>query len=252
MHPLRELTDLIAPPACLLCSAPLLPAAAVPSSAPGDAPVCGGCRARLMANRPPACQRCGLPIRASFDAVVTCRLCEETPPAFDAARAPWRYSGAARQAIRSFKFRRRWRIGRWLARHMAACAASTLPLAEVDAVVPVPMHRLKRWLHGYDPACELSRRLAQLLEKPHVPSALHRARWTRPQARLAWRARRANVRRAFRADPGAVRGRRVLLVDDVLTSRATADACAEALKRSGASRVYVLTAARTPLTRAAP
>lgn len=241
MHPLRALNDLVCPPACLLCAA-LLPSAAT---------VCGACQARLPVTCYPVCQQCGLPIRAAFDAALACRRCQDAPPAFEVARAPWQYRDTVRRAIHSFKYRRRWRVGRWLARHMASCAASSLPLRDVEAIVPVPMHRLKRWLAGYDPAQALSAELARLLDKPHAPVALQRTRWTRPQARLSWRKRHANVRDAFRADPAQIHGRTVLLVDDVLTSCATADACARALKQSGARRVYVLTAARTPLAHAA-
>jgi ComF family protein len=195
----------------------------------------------------PLCRRCGAELRGAFDAVLDCAACRTRPRAFDVARAPWRYAGPARHAIHRFKYRRRWRLGAWLADDMARTARAALPPGGVSAVVPVPLHWLKRRLAGRNHAEELAHHLARALGTPCLPQALTRRRWTRPQTRLSGRSRLANVRRAFAASEPLVRGRTVLLVDDVLTSGATADACARVLKAAGARAVYVLTAARTPL-----
>jgi ComF family protein len=190
---------------------------------------------------------CGIEIPGAFDAVTRCPACLRRPPAFEGARSPWRYEGPAQDAVRQFKYHRRWRLGRWLADTMAACAREAFPVQDVDLVLPVPLHWLTRRLRGF-PATELlARGVADALERPWVPRALRRRRWTPTQTRLAWAARFRNVRGAFAADRALVRGRRILLVDDVLTSGATADACARTLKTAGAERVFVLTAARTPL-----
>jgi ComF family protein len=186
-------------------------------------------------------------LRGAFDAVLDCAACRKAPRTFELARAPWRYDGLAQTAVRRFKYERRWRLGRWLAEGMARTAQTSLPLEEVAAVVPVPLHWLKRRLAGGNPAEELARAVSQRLGAPCLPQALVRTRWTATQTRLSWSQRARNVREAFTAFPAAVRDRTVLLVDDVLTSGATADACARALKQAGARRVFVLTAARTPL-----
>jgi ComF family protein len=152
-----------------------------------------------------------------------------------------------RDAVRQFKYHRRWRIGRWLAGEMASAARRDFPLEELDAVVPVPPHWLKRHVRGFNPSGELAHAIAGALGKPCLPAALRRTRWTKTQTRLSSSARARNVRGAFAASPALAGGRTFLLIDDVLTSGATADACAGALKAAGAERVFVLTAARTPL-----
>jgi len=162
------------------------------------------------------------------------------------ARAPWLYAGAAQNAIRQFKYHRHWRIGRWLADDMARVARASFPLEDVATVVPVPLHWLKRRLNGFHAVERLAHRVARALEKPYAPRALRRRRWTATQTRLAWQRRARNVRGAFAARQQLVCDQTVLLVDDVLTSGATANACALALKAAGARRVFVLTAARTP------
>lgn len=235
----RTFVDLLYPPACLLCR----------TRNTGSPPplLCGACAEALRRNGPPVCQHCGLEVPGAFDSLPTCPACRRRPPAFDLARAPWRYAGPIRMAVRQFKYRRRWRVGRWLAGQMAQTAAAALPLDAVDLVAPVPMHRLRRLWRGFDHAAFLSKSVARALDKPHQPAVLRRSRWTGPQPRRARPARRRNVRGAFAADPRRLRGRTVLLVDDVLTTGATADACARTLKQAGAARVFVLTAARTPL-----
>jgi len=167
--------------------------------------------------------------------------------AFDGARSPWWYGGSVRDAIQQFKYSRRWRIGQTLAAEMAMAAASALPLDEVDAVLPVPLHWLKGRFKGFRPPAYLAQIISSLLNKPYLSSALRRARWTATQTSLGWRERFRNVDRAFTARSPLVDGRSILLIDDVLTSGATADACARALKAAGARRVFLLTAARTPL-----
>ncbi|MBI3321550.1 MAG: ComF family protein [Candidatus Omnitrophica bacterium] len=181
--------------------------------------------------------------------VILCASCRARPPAFELARAPWQYAGVTQQAIQQFKYHRRWRIGRWIAKEMVATAASSLPLDEVSVVVPVPLHRVKRWVKGWDPTKDLAQAVARGLAKPHRPQALCRVRWTTTQTRLSWRQRARNVHQAFVARHRHLREQTVLLIDDVLTSGATANACAMALKRAGARQVWVLTAAHTPLPR---
>ncbi len=126
-------------------------------------------------------------------------------------------------------------------------AQSSLPLNDIALVVPVPLHWLKHQLKGTNPAEQLAQHVARALEKPCRPRALRRARWTRTQTTLSAQRRLQNVKGAFIAKRQLVADRSILLVDDVLTSGATADACARALTAAGARRVIVLAAARTPL-----
>ena len=210
--------------------------------------LCEECRGRMPRLGPPVCARCGIGLPGAFDAEVECASCRTASPAFEMARAPWGYAGAAQEVVQQFKYRRRWRLGRWLAESMAAEARAVFPLDEVDAVVPVPPHWFKRRLQGFNAAEDLASAVARSLDKPYVPRALSRRRWTVTQTRLSWQARSRNVRGAFTARAEGQGHRSLLLVDDVLTSGATANACARALKAAGVARVFVLTAARTPLS----
>jgi ComF family protein len=229
--------NLLYPPACLLCDRPC----------PSEQAVCLACERAMPRLEPPLCRRCGLDLRGAYDADMECAACRRAPEGFETARAPWRYAALTRTAIHRFKYRRRWRLGRWLADGMAATARTSLS-APADVVIPVPLHGAKRWLRGSHPAGDLAASVAASLGVPCSPRALIRTRWTGTQTRRSWHRRARNVTGAFRAMPGDVRGFRVLLVDDVLTSGATANACAIALKEAGAGAVYVLTAARTPLS----
>ncbi len=239
----KAVINLLYPPACLLCQAPLPSSGLAPHR---EETICPGCVGRRSRSGPPVCVRCGIDLLGAFDAVMECGSCRTLRPSFDMARAPWLYTGAIQQAIRQFKYHRRWRIGRGLANDMAGTARASFPLHEVAAVLPVPLHWLKRRLNGFDAAEHLAETLAHDLEKPYLPTALRRRRWTATQTRLHGQARLRNVHQAFAAQERFVRHRTVLLIDDVLTSGATAHACAAALKRAGALRVYVLAAARTP------
>ena len=249
MRALRSIANLLYPPACLLCHASLQPLHEC-SSAPDDTSrglLCEGCRSAMMRSHPPVCLCCGVTLPGAYDAAVHCDACRSSPPAFDMARAPWQYTGPMKEAIRQFKYHRRWRVGRWVAQTMIATAHASFPLDQIDAVVPVPLHGLKRRLKGFNPAEHLAGPLADSLHAPCLPGALRRIRWTVSQTRLTAAERLRNVRAAFAARRRALGGGAILLVDDVLTSGATASACAAALKTEGVPRVFVLTAARTPL-----
>ena len=168
-----SVANLLYPPACLLCHG------ARPSGV-----VCEECATEMPQRQPPVCVRCGVGLPGAFDAVALCAPCRQRPPSFDLARAPWTYAGRAQHAIRQFKYHRHWRIGRWLAEGMSMTARSSLPLAEVSAVLPVPLHWLKRRLRGWNPAEELAASVARSLGVRCWPRALRRTRWTTTQTRL--------------------------------------------------------------------
>lgn len=158
------------------------------------------------------------------------------------ARAATLYASPLREAIHAFKYRGVARLGPLLGAYMAGRLRAT---AGFDVVVPVPLHPAREARRGYNQATILARTIASRWERPLVLSALVRVRETSPQVTLDLNARRGNVRGAFACvDAAAVAGRRVLLVDDVMTTGSTLDACAAVLKAAGAKQVWGFTLAR--------
>lgn len=170
-----------------------------------------------------------------------CALCRNGLRGFDAAYCFGSYEGILREWIHLYKYGR----VKTMAQPLGDLLAEAVPSGEpFDAIVPVPLHWLRRWRRGFNQSELLARGLARRLRIPMLP-ALRRTRATGIQAGLSNTARRRNVARAFRCRrAGAVAGKRVLLIDDVMTTGSTAAACALALKRAGAARVVLVTVAR--------
>lgn len=238
---LQELVDLIFPPACEACSAL------------GRLGLCERCMKQVVTVGEPLCAHCGVP----FDPAVSrpprlCSYCNSEAPLFDGARAYGLHTGPLRQAVISYKFRGRTALAPFLAALLAERVAAEedchwgLPLSGMDAVVPVPLHSERLRWRGFDQAALLCRHLATALEKPLWEHFLMRSRSTLPQVGLNLDQRRENVRNAFEVtDAAAILGRRLLIVDDVYTTGATANDAARALKAAGADEVHLVTITRT-------
>jgi ComF family protein len=182
-----------------------------------------------------------------------CRACRLAPPPFVRAVAFGTYRGRMKDAIHALKYDRLHPAARGLGRLLAEAIAQLAGQAPGELlVIPVPLHRAKHAQRGFNQARALAREALGFLRKSHpawrltlAPSALMRLRATESQAGLTPRMRRLNVRGAFSvSDPAAVEGKDVLLVDDILTTGATARAAAQALRRAGANSIYVATLAR--------
>jgi ComF family protein len=225
--------DLVFPALCPVCDATL-------AERRRD-PLCGGCWDALRRLGPPACVRCGLPLTAA--AVEVCGACALDPPAWDWARAAAEYEGVARDALHALKFRGRRAVAGPLAALLLEQWQPMLAAADIDALVPVPLARARERERGFNQAALVAERLAGTLGVPLRPRWLVRCRSTQPQSDLGAAERRANVRGAFAADT-AVAGRHVVIVDDVLTTGATAAECARILRLAGVRRVGVLAVAR--------
>ncbi len=202
------------------------------------APFCPACWQALPRLRGTLCPRCARPLAVAG----TCAACARRPPALRAVRAACVYDGAIRAAIHRLKYGQERHLADPLAALLLECLAAR-PLT-VDALVPVPLDRARARARGYNQAGLLAAPVAAALGVPVAADWLARQRPTRPQVGLSAAARRANVRGAFRCPTPDVAGRRVLLVDDVMTTGATLEACAEALVAAGAARVYGLVVAR--------
>lgn len=189
----------------------------------------------------PHCETCGLPFGFDIAQGALCAACLETEPAFDKARAAVTYNDASRQLVLGFKYGDRLHavtaFTPWLLR-----AGGDL-VAQSDAILPVPLHRTRLWQRRFNQSALLARALAKRAGKPCLPDTLRRVKATVPQKGLSRKERAENVKNAFGVE-GDLRGKTLLLVDDVYTSGATLNACAKALKKAGAEKVFVLTIAR--------
>lgn len=176
-----------------------------------------------------------------------CPACAEHPPLFRQARAALRYDDQGRRLILPLKHGDRIELAQILAPMMTRAGAALLERA--DALVPVPLHRRRLFERKYNQAAVLAYAVGRLAGRPVLPDGLVRTRRTEPLEEKSPEERVREVAGSFRVRPsrlGQIKGRTVLLVDDVMTSAATANACSDALLKAGASAVDVLVAARVP------
>ncbi len=240
---LGALLDLVFPAVCPVCGAR--------SDDPPHRPFCARCWADLPLLPGSGCAICGR-LFPGLPPALPCDGCRRAPPPVGFARAVGAYRDGLRAAIHALKYGRRTVVARPLAALLADAGARLLPTAPgtgpgdlIDALVPVPLHPARLAERGFNQAELLAAPCARAWQRPLLAHALLRRRPTRPQTELDAAARRENVAGAFAvARPEEVRGRRLLLVDDVLTTGATAWAAARALRQGGAAAVGVLVLAR--------
>jgi ComF family protein len=209
--------------------------------------------ARLQFLSEPLCARCGAAFDIAVDIAQLCGACIARPPAYDRARAALAYGEVSRDLVLALKYQgRRDSLG-VLAAWMASAGGALLQ--EADLIVPVPLHYFRLIRRGFNQSVWLAAALSRTSGVRLSVDALKRTRATPIQGGLSAEGRRRNVQGAFSARKsriGLVKDRRVLLIDDVLTTGATAEACARALKKGGAACVDVLTLARVAGPRTVP
>lgn len=193
----------------------------------------------------PICDTCGAPFDYDLGPGARCPACSREAPVFDHVRAACAYDEHVSDLILKLKHADRTDLSGLFARWIARAAADLL--SEIDGVVPVPLHRWRLLRRRFNQAAEIARPLARQAGLAYWPDALVRRRSTGTQGGKSGDARRTNVAGAFAVPPrwsGRVEGRRILIVDDVLTTGATAEGCALALKAAGAACVDVAVIAR--------
>jgi predicted amidophosphoribosyltransferase len=233
----RLTLDLLLPAQCLTCDATV--------DAPGR--FCATCFAATGFVTEPCCRRCGVPFEVAADGGpdLTCGACRAEPPVYGRARGALRYDAQARRVVLPLKHGDRVEHAAALAPFMLRAGMSLV--READVLVPVPLHRRRLIGRRYNQAALLAGAVAQLGGKPVLVDGLRRVRATAVLGSLSAAARAQEVADAFAMRPGrVVAGLRVLLVDDVMTSGATASACTRVLLAAGAAGVDVLVAARVP------
>jgi ComF family protein len=242
---LSYLLDFILPPVCVHCHKPVAE----------HGHLCASCWQKVHFIAAPLCDITGLPLPyepAPFENAINAReqiqisaLALSHPPQYDRARAAALFGDVVRTLIHGLKYQDRREgltlFGRWL-----VLAGRDL-LTDADLIIPVPLYRGRLWQRRFNQSALLSLELARLTGLPVNVLALKRHRATRSQVGLSDRQRRANVTGAFTLSPqkhDLVRGQNILLIDDVLTTGSTVDACSKVLKKAGARRVDVLVLAR--------
>jgi ComF family protein len=226
----RGLLDIGLPPLCPACREP--------------AGLCAACWSRLHFIGRPYCERLGIPFAYDPGPGVLSMQALADPPAYGRARAALRFDDVARSLVHALKYGDRLDLAPMLGRWMANAGRELL--GDADALVPVPLHWRRLWARRFNQSAALANSISAVSSVP-VSTSLKRVRATPQQVGLGKSQRVQNVQGAFRVPAAAraeVAGRRLVLVDDVLTSGATVDACARSLLRAGASRVDVLALAR--------
>ena len=197
--------------------------------------ICDDCQSKIIRVVGRVCKFCGQPVKGSD----ICGPCRNDDHAYEAYRAYGYYTGVLREAVLRLKYQNDIGISRVLAKFLEDVVRSTS--WEYDIIIPIPLSAKKLAERHYNQASRLAKPLAALLEKPFRPHALRRIREVGSQVGLDMRARLENVTNAFRAEPKEVKGKNILLVDDVFTTGATMESAASELKIAGAKQVFALT-----------
>lgn len=232
---LHRLSFRLWPGTCVLCGDP----------SQRDLDLCAGCEGDLPL-LDAQCARCALPLAPAADGAI-CGQCSREPPAFSAALIPYRYAAPLDLLIHRFKHRGDLAAGRVLG-HLLARHLGTALGEPPDVIAPVPLHWRRSTVRGFNQAVELGCGLAHALDLPWNPRLLARCQASPPQQQLGRSARRRNLRGAFVVQHKVV-GLSVALVDDVMTTGATAHGIATCLRQAGAAGVQIWALARTPLAK---
>lgn len=232
------LADLIYPKTCLVCKNKLKDTSV-------DNLVCLDCWGKIKKNQPPFCHRCGRSLEKKSLAKNICVSCIRKSLSFDRAFSPCVYEGTIKELIHQFKYNNKDYLGAMIGRLMVDFIREyDLPIDLLDLIIPVPLHGCRQREREFNQAQILSNYLAKVFNKKVLNNTLIRHRNTRTQTELEPRQRFLNVKGSFAIkDSQTLKGKNILLVDDVLTTGATSSEAASVLKAAGANIVFVITMA---------
>lgn len=233
---MRTLLDMLYPRNCMGCGKP---------SPETFRYICWDCWSDAARIEPPFCDLCGDPVAGTVEHHFTCYACAGEKPFFDAARSAVRYDGVVGEALRQLKYEKALWLAPDLSELLQNCLLAEYGERAFDWVVPVPLHPVRRRERSFNQSAVLAAGLARRIGCRKSSRLLRRILPTATQTNLTAAQRLSNVQNAFQhGSRKLLTGRRVLLVDDVMTTGATVNACANALKKGGARSVHVLTVAR--------
>jgi ComF family protein len=233
-HGLASLGDLLLPPACAVCGALLDQSASI---------VCPECLSGFEPLTGPLCLRCGQP----YPGAEPCPDCREDQSRLVKVRSVYAFGGTLQEAVLRLKVNHKTRLAAVFAGKIAEADLPDMDLRAQDFLVPVPLHKSRQASRGFNQSQMISRKLSRLLDVPLGPFHLRRIRPTPSQFQMkSKKERRENLKGAFSVTGRhPFGGKRICLVDDVVTTGSTLGACADALMESGARRVVAVTVART-------
>lgn len=232
----RTALDFLFPPLCHICREFIKDA--------GELHICAKCHDNLPLITPPFCTICGIPFSGA-GCNHLCGQCQTNPPSFERARAHLLYRDAASDMIHLFKYRYKTHLRRPLALLALNGLAEFIHSRAFDVIIPVPLHHSRLRSRGFNQALLLGDLFSSRLSLPLLANGLIRIRPTEPQIDLTAEDRRINVKGAFETNRAAsVLGKKILLLDDVMTTGSTVNECARALKKVGAASISVITIAR--------
>jgi ComF family protein len=235
---LRGFWDILYPKVCLVCRNKL-------NALSIDELVCLKCWGKIKKNIPPFCRSCGRTLDKKDLSGHLCSGCAKHPPHFDRAFSPCVYEGPLKELIHQFKYKKKDYLGPLIAGFMAEFIREyAIPLDSFDLIIPIPLHPARLREREFNQALILSDYIAGIFDKKVLGDNLIRCRHTRTQTDLKDQQRFINVKESFAVkNPGTIRAKNILLIDDVMTTGATSSEAAFTLKDAGAGKVFVLTLA---------
>lgn len=201
--------------------------------------LCGKCSGKVEYVQEPRCKKCGKPVR--YAEAEYCHDCVNTVHEYEQGRSVWLHKMPVSASIYQFKYKNRRIYGAFYAEEMARLYGNLIRAWNVEVIVPVPLHRKKQRLRGYNQAEIIARHLGRLMQLPVDASSVVRTRYTKPQKELNDKERKKNLQQAFRVRDTWKHYKHVLIVDDIYTTGSTIDAVARELKRAGVQKVCFLT-----------